>query len=62
MTMTVATTLPPSTAHAARVTTRPPDPEFLERGRRRSFTAEYRMRIVRKADACTEPGQMGGAP
>lgn len=59
MTMTVAPTSPPSRAHAAAVTMRPPDPEFPERARRRSFTAEYRMRIVREADACTEPGQIG---
>ncbi len=38
---------------------RPPDPEVVERARRRRFTAEYRMSILRKADACTQPGQIG---
>ncbi len=38
---------------------RPPDPEVMERARRRRFTAEYRMNILRKADACTELGQLG---
>ena len=37
----------------------PPEPELVERARRRQFSAEYRMRIVREADACTEPGQIG---
>jgi transposase-like protein len=59
MTMTVASTSPPSTAHAAPVPTRPPDPEVPERARRRTFTSEYRLRIVREADACSEPGQIG---
>ena len=36
-----------------------PDPEVSERARRRRFTAEYKMAIVREADACTEPGQIG---
>jgi transposase-like protein len=26
---------------------------------RRRFTAEYKLRILREADACTEPGQLG---
>ncbi len=38
---------------------RPPDPEVVARAKRRRFTAEYRMSILRKADACTEPGQLG---
>lgn len=36
-----------------------PDPEVVERPKRRSFTAEYRMQILREADACTEHGQLG---
>lgn len=37
-----------------------PDPEVPSRstGRRR-FTAEYKRRMVREADACTEPGAVG---
>jgi transposase len=37
----------------------PPDPEVLERPQRRRFTAEYRMSIVRQAEACTQPGEVG---
>lgn len=40
---------------AARV----PDPEVVPKAKRRQFTAEYKLRIVREADACTEPGQIG---
>ena len=36
-----------------------PDPEVLERPKRRRFTAEYRMSIVRQADACTQIGDVG---
>ena len=36
-----------------------PDPELVERPRRRRFTAEYRLRIVREADACSRPGEIG---
>jgi transposase-like protein len=37
----------------------PPDPELVERAKRRSFTAEYKLRILREADACTRPGEIG---
>ncbi len=37
----------------------PPDPELVERAGRRKFTAEYKLRIVREADACTQPGEVG---
>ena len=36
-----------------------PDPEVLEKAKRRRFSAEYRLRIVREADACKEPGEIG---
>lgn len=36
-----------------------PDPEVTESFRRRQFSAEYKRRIVREADACTEPGAVG---
>jgi transposase len=36
-----------------------PDPQLAERPRRRSFTAAYKLGIVREADACTEPGEIG---
>jgi transposase len=35
------------------------DPELVERARRRQFTAEYKLRIVEEADACTESGEVG---
>lgn len=36
-----------------------PDPEVLERPRRRSFTAEYKQRILREADAAKASGHSG---
>ena len=39
--------------------TRIPDPEVVPKAKRRQFTTEYKLRIVREADACTEPGQIG---
>jgi transposase len=36
-----------------------PDPELVERARRRKFTAEYKLSIVAEADACTRPGELG---
>ena len=39
--------------------TRIPDPEVVPKAKRRQFTAKYKLRIVREADACTESGQIG---
>jgi transposase len=36
-----------------------PDPELVEQAKRRSFTAEYKTKILAKADACTRPGEVG---
>jgi len=36
-----------------------PDPEVPEKPTRRRFTAEYKLRILHLADACTEPGSIG---
>jgi transposase-like protein len=36
-----------------------PDPELVERAKRRTFTAEYKARILAEADACTRPGEIG---
>ncbi len=36
-----------------------PDPELVEQAKRRSFTAEYKAKILAKADACTRPGEVG---
>jgi transposase-like protein len=36
-----------------------PDPEVEARPGRRRFTPKYKLEILRKADACTRPGQVG---
>jgi transposase len=36
-----------------------PDPELVERPRRRRFSAEYKLGVLREADACTRPGEVG---
>jgi transposase-like protein len=35
------------------------DPELVERAKRRSFTAEYKAKVLAEADACTRPGEVG---
>src|SRR5215207_2779461 len=37
----------------------PPDPGLVERPKRRRFTADYKLRILREADACSRPGEVG---
>jgi transposase len=37
----------------------PPDPEVVERARRRQFTVAYKLQILDEADACRVPGQLG---
>jgi transposase len=36
-----------------------PDPELVQKARRRKFTAAYKLSIVAEADACTRPGELG---
>lgn len=36
-----------------------PDPEVAEKAKRRRFTAEYKIRILREADACRGDGDIG---
>src|SRR3954468_1362699 len=36
-----------------------PDPELVERPKRRRFTAKYKLEILEKAEACTRPGDIG---
>ncbi len=36
-----------------------PDPELAERPRRRRFGAEYKLRVLREAEACTRKGEIG---
>lgn len=37
----------------------PPDPEVTVRHARRRFTPTYKLEMLRKADACTRPGELG---
>src|SRR3954462_15132505 len=34
-------------------------PSWSERAKRRRFTADYKLRILRQAEACTRPGEIG---
>lgn len=36
-----------------------PNPEVPEKAVRRKFTAAYKLRILKEAEGCTEPGQLG---
>jgi transposase len=36
-----------------------PDPELVERPARRRFSAEYKLRVLREAEACTRAGEVG---
>ena len=40
-----------------------PDPEVepvkAKKRKRRTFTAQYKLKIVQEADRCTEPGEVG---
>lgn len=47
-----------STVRAA-LGTKPPEVEVLAKASRRRFTAEYKRKILREADACREPGTIG---
>jgi transposase len=58
MTSTNGVVRPVPAAPEARPT--PPDPEVLERARRRQFSASYKLRILEEADQCVVPGQLGG--
>lgn len=44
-----------SSPSAARV----PDPEVAARPKRRHFTAEYKLRVLREVDGCKGPGEIG---
>lgn len=46
-------------SEAAGVRAAAPDPELVERPRRRLFSAEYKLRILREVEACTRPGEIG---
>jgi len=55
-----ATEISPTTeAAAGHVATGPPDPEVPEKVPRRRFTATYKLRVLKEADQCTQPGEIG---
>jgi hypothetical protein len=56
--VTVTMTTPGITGDAGGMST-PPDPEVPAKARRRRFSAEYKLAILREADACTQPGEVG---
>jgi transposase-like protein len=37
----------------------PPDPEVPAKARRRQFSAEYKLRVLREAEACKGAGEIG---
>ena len=41
------------------VVTVAPEVEVLAKAERRRFTAEYKRKILKEADACTKPGELG---
>jgi transposase-like protein len=41
------------------IETQPPNPEVPEKATRRRFTADYKMRILRQAEACRGAGEIG---
>lgn len=36
-----------------------PDPELIEQPKRRRFTAEYKLQILREVEGCSRPGEIG---
>ena len=46
-------------AHMERKRAAKPNPEVPDKAVRRRFTAEYKLRILTLADACTDPGSLG---
>ena len=36
-----------------------PDPEVPEKTPRRRFSAKYKLEVLKRADACTQPGELG---
>jgi transposase len=36
-----------------------PDPEVVPKAGRRHYTAEFKLRVLREADACSKPGEIG---
>ena len=47
------------TTHTMNGERKMPDPEVSTKAKRRSFTAQYKRRILEEADRCTKPGEIG---
>jgi transposase-like protein len=45
--------------HSLRAVRDVPNPEVLERPKRRTYAADYKYRILKEIDAATQPGQIG---
>ena len=54
-----ATSMSGATAPLRVVPPPAPDPEVAERAVRRRFPAAYKLQVLREADACTAPGDLG---
>ena len=50
---------PPSSGEGKRSAAAAPDPEVSAKATRRRFTAEYKLAIIVRADACATPGDAG---
>jgi hypothetical protein len=48
-----------SAAAARALSAGAPDRELVEKAKRRRFSADYKLKIVREAEACTGPGEIG---
>ena len=46
-----------SCSEANRLST--PDPEVVEKARRRRFSARYKLKVLEEADRCSQPGEVG---
>jgi len=51
--------MPPAAVRPGRLSAVASDPEVLEKPERRRFTAEYKLRILKLADACVKSGDLG---
>jgi transposase-like protein len=54
-----ATGVPEEAPSRPRLARQVPDPEVAPKAQRRKFTAEYKLGIVREAERCKEPGEIG---
>ena len=49
----------PSVGGSKRTDLLPPNPEVSAQQPRRKFTAHYKLRVLKEAESCSEPGQIG---